>query len=77
MQKQLQLVGYEYPDLIKVRIAGVDYTYHSSHFFCQKFLSAYNKGGRFNTLNWFKRFSKVIKKEATNEFKSVSTINRG
>jgi len=64
MQKQLYLVGYEYPDLIKVRIAGVDYTYQSSHFFCQKFLWAYEQGGRFNTLAWFKRVSKVVRKEA-------------
>lgn len=63
MQKQLKLVSYEYPELIKVRIAGVNYTYKSSHFFCQKFLDGYNLGGRFNTLNWFKRVSKVVGKE--------------
>lgn len=63
MQKQLHLVSYEYPELIKLRIAGVNYTYQSSHFFCQKFLSAYDRGGRFNTLSWFKRVSKVIRKE--------------
>lgn len=65
MQKQLRLVSYEYPGLIKVRIAGVNYTYQSSYFFCQKFLSNYDKGGRFNTLNWFKRVAKVVRKEVT------------
>ena len=65
MQKQLHLISYEYPELIKLRIAGVSYTYQSSHYWCQKFLSNYDKGGRFNTLNWFKRVSKVVRKEVT------------
>jgi hypothetical protein len=61
--KQLSLISYEYPNLIKVKVGGVDYTYYSSHFWCQKFLSAYTQGGRFNSLNWFKRVSKVVRKE--------------
>ncbi len=65
MQKQLHLLSYEYPNQVRLRIGVVNYTYQSTHFWCQKFLSAYDKGGRFNTLSWFKRVSTITGKEVT------------
>lgn len=69
MQKQLHLLSYEYPNQVRVRIGGVNYTYQSTHFWCQKFLSAYDRGGRFNALSWFKRVSKVVEKEVSKDDK--------
>jgi len=61
--KSLQLVTYTYPHEIVILVGGVRYTYNSSEFFCRRFLEGYERGGRFNSLNWFKRVSKVVKKE--------------
>lgn len=57
MNKQLQLLSYQYPSTIKLRVDSQIYTYESSEFFCRKFLECYNHGGRFRTLNWFKGVS--------------------
>ena len=61
--KQLQLVSYEYPNTLKLRIKNVNYTFESSEFWCRKFINCYDKGARFNALNWFKRVAKVKEKE--------------
>ena len=69
--KQLQVISYEYPDQIRLQISNITYTYQSSEFFCRKFLSCYVKGGRFNTLNWFKRYARMVEKEVNKHEKVV------
>ena len=63
--KTLQLIAYEYPGVLKLRIGSQIYIYESSEFFCRKFLQCYEKGGRFNSLNWFRRVAKVVRKEVS------------
>ena len=61
--RSVQLIAYTYPSEVTLMVKGVRYTYHSSEFFCRRFLNALNCGAQFNALNWFKRVSRVIKKE--------------
>ena len=61
--KQVQLLSYEYPNHVILLVKGRRYRYESSVFFCKKFIQCLDKGAQFNALNWFKRVSKVIKKE--------------
>lgn len=57
--KTLTLLSYTYPNTIKLRIGSCIYVYESSEFFCRKFMHCYERGARFNALNWFKRVSKA------------------
>ena len=61
--KGVQLLNYEYPDKITLLIKGQRYHYESSEFWCRKFIQCLDKGAQFNALNWFKRVSKLTKKE--------------
>lgn len=61
--KQIQLLSYEYPATVVLLVEGRRYTYHSSEFWCRKFMNCLDKGAQFNALNWFKRVSKLVRKE--------------
>lgn len=61
--RQVQLLSYEYPNIITLLIKGRKYRYESNEFFCRKFMACLDKGAQFNALNWFKRVSKIAKKE--------------
>ena len=68
--KQLRFLSYIYPNQVRLLIGGVSYTFESSEFFCRRFIASYEKGGRFNALNWFKRYARVIEKEV-NKYEKV------
>lgn len=63
MKKQMTFLSHSYPNQIRIRIGGLCYTYHAEEFFCRRFIHAYRAGGRFNTLNWFKRVARLVEKE--------------
>jgi len=63
MSKQLVLLSYQYPNLVKLRVNHRVYLYESSEFFCRKFLNCYERGARFNALSWFKRVAKLVERE--------------
>ena len=62
MNKSIQFISYEYPDLITLRIDETIYTYRSSEYYCRRFINSYQKGGRFNSFNLFKSNSNLIRK---------------
>ncbi len=55
--KTLTLLSYDYPSTIRLKLGSQVYRYESSEFFCRKFIQCYERGARFNALNWFKRVS--------------------
>lgn len=63
MNRQVRLLSYEYPNIITLLVKSKKYTYESSEFWCRKFMACLDKGAQFNALNWFKRVSKIIRKE--------------
>jgi len=63
MIKTIKLLSYCYPGEVSLLIGGVIYRYQTSEFWARRFLNAWERGGRFNSLSWFKRVAKVIEKE--------------
>jgi hypothetical protein len=61
--KTLQLLSYEYPDLVRVMIGPCIYTYRSSEYVCRKFDGMMKNGAKFNALNWFKMKAELVNKE--------------
>ena len=65
--RQVQLLSYEYPNRLTLLIKGQRYHYESSEFFCRRFINCLDKGAQFNALNWFKRVSRLVKREVIKE----------
>jgi hypothetical protein len=61
--KQVQLLSYTYPNHIRLLVKGKVYEYESSEFWCRRLMNCLKNGAQFNALNWFKRVSKLVRKE--------------
>jgi hypothetical protein len=59
-RKLVQLLSYEYPNHLMLLVKNRKYCYEASEFWCRKFMICLERGGQFNSLNWFKRVAKVV-----------------
>ena len=60
--KKVELISYQYPDLIKILIWPYIYVYRSSEVMCRRFMNGLNYGLGFHSLAWFKRKAELISK---------------
>lgn len=61
--KKIELLSYQYPDLIKILIGPYVYTYRASEVICRRFMNGLNYGLGFHSLAWFKRKAELVKRE--------------
>lgn len=61
--KRVELISYEYPDLVKVLIGSCVYVYRSSEVMCRRFVNGLNYGSGFHSLSWFKGQAELVERE--------------
>ena len=61
--KKVELVSYEYPDLVKILIGSRVYIYRSSEVMCRRFVNGLNYGLGFHSLSWFKGKATLVEKK--------------
>jgi len=61
--KRVELISYEYPNLVRVLINPYVYTYRSSEVMCRRFVNGLNYGLGFHALSWFKGQAKLEERE--------------
>ena len=64
--KQVILLSYTYPDVIRVKVNSSIYTYRASEALCRHFMNGLNYGLGYHALNYFKKKAELIKKETIN-----------
>ena len=64
--REVQLLSYSYPDVVRVLVRSTIYTYRASEYHCRHFMNSLNYGIGFHALAYFKRKADLIKKETTN-----------
>lgn len=61
--KRVELISYEYPDLVKILVGSYVYIYRSSEVMCRRFINGLNYRLGFHSLAWFKGNAELVKRE--------------